>query len=140
MNQDHHYTHEGVVSKIDSGIVTVTISCASACSSCHAKGACSGLDHSMKNIEVKSSSHFTIGENVVVAISKTNSFKALFLGYLLPFTILLMTLVVTGFFRVSEIAMATAALLFLSLYYLTLSLFKDQISKQFQFVIHRKNS
>lgn len=133
-----NYSHEGTVTKIEGKKVIVTICSASACSSCHAKGACSGMDQTMKNIEVTTNETFKIGEQVIVSISGKNSFFALFLGYLLPIVILISTLIVIHLISANETYMALGALFALALYYSLLFVYKNKISDKFKFVISRK--
>ena len=72
---------------------------------------------------------------VKVIISGSMGFKALFLGYILPFLIVMCTLVIAISFDLSEPVSGLAALSTLIPYYIGLYLFKEKVNKKFIFTL-----
>ncbi|HCY01448.1 MAG TPA: Fis family transcriptional regulator, partial [Bacteroidales bacterium] len=114
--------------------VTVCIISQSACSACHAKGACGLSDSTEKMITVLKPNHnLKVGESVRVIIKQSMGFKALFVGYILPFIAVLTVLITLTLFNVSEGKAGLASIAILAPYYFALYLFKDRISNHFIF-------
>lgn len=129
-------SHKGVVQSIANNIVKVSIINMSACSSCHAKGACSASDMQEKIIDANSGGRaYNVGDQVVLVGKESMGFKALFLGYLLPFLLVLITLIVGTSISLKESVAGLVALATLIPYYGGLYIFKDKIKKSFIFEI-----
>lgn len=128
-------THEGIIDHIEKDMVSVRILSKSACAACHSKGMCSISEMTEKLIEIHNSgSHFTAGQEVNVILDQTMGNKAVVLGYLLPFVIMIITLVVASSFM-SELWAGLSAIAILLPYYLLLYSFKNKLSKTFSFRI-----
>lgn len=128
--------HIGRVQEINLDEITVCIISQSACAACHAKGACGLSDSTEKMITVQKPNHnLKVGESVRVILSQSMGFKALFVGYILPFLIVITVLITLTLFTVSEGKAGLASLAVLVPYYLGLSFFKDRLSKQYSFDI-----
>lgn len=126
--------HLGRVHEINSDEITVSIISQSACATCDAKGACGLSDSAEKMITVLKPNHnLNVGESVRVIIKQSMGFKALFVGYILPFIAVFALLITLTFFNVSEGMAGLASLAVLAPYYLALYLFKDRISNHFIF-------
>lgn len=135
---DRHVTeinHEGTVTKNNGDSVIVTISSTSACSGCHAKGTCSMPGSEEKMIEIKGSYNVRPGDQVNVVMNQSMGFKALVFGYVLPFFVVIITLlslVASGF---SELTSGLVSVAVLGPYYFTLYLLRKSIEKKFIFSI-----
>mgnify|MGYP001039275893 CR=1 FL=1 len=130
--------HDGWVLEIHDNLVKVNIMAQAACASCNAKGVCSAADVEEKIIEVSNPrGDFRIGERVKVYMEQSLGFKALFLGYVLPFILVMIALIVTQEFTTSEGIIGLVALGLLPIYYLLLYQFKDHIKKQFSFKLKK---
>lgn len=128
--------HLGVIQGIDGSYIDVCITSFSACASCHAKGACSASDSKEKVISVFMPSHsHEVGDTVRVVMKQSLGFKALFWGYLLPFILVVTVLIALTTIEVSEGKAGLASLAILPVYYLFLYLFRDKVTKQFDFEI-----
>ena len=128
--------HRGIVQKISDNQITVTIINVSACTSCHAKGACSVADMKDKEVEIyQFSGEFRVGQQVVVTGKTAQGFKALFFGYLLPFIFVLTTLILTTSFIGDEGISGLISLGILVPYYAVLYFFRDKLKKSFEFEI-----
>ncbi|MDD4148889.1 MAG: SoxR reducing system RseC family protein [Bacteroidales bacterium] len=137
MSKNSTIEHKGVVAEIKSGAILVDLIVQSACAACHAKSVC-GIDSSLKTIEVKTDKKlFSIGENVKVIMQSSLGMKALFLGYVLPFIIVVTTLLVLTSLNVSEGLSGLISILILAPYYLILYFFRDKIKREFNFDIEK---
>ncbi len=130
--------HKGTIESINEGIIRVNILSQSACASCHAKGGCSVADMENKTIDVYSSVQgFKPGELVNVVMQQSQGFKALFLGYVLPFIFVMTTLITGTFSGLSEGVAGIISLAILPPYYLALFLLKDKLQQKFSFRIQK---
>lgn len=130
--------HNGVINTISEDFVEVSILSKSACSSCHAKSACSVSDVEEKTVKVYNDtlSDFSVGENVCVVMKQAKGFEALMWGYLLPFFILMLALLLSLNYT-SELIAGLLSLAVLIPYYIVLYLMKDRIQKRFTFEIEK---
>lgn len=129
-------THTGIVKKLSDKTIIVGIINESACASCHAKGACSAADMKDKEVEIHSfEGNYTVGQHVTIVGKTVQGFKALFLGYLLPFLIVLSILITATAIGTSETTSGLAALGSLVPYYFILFLFRNKLKKSFEFEI-----
>ncbi len=133
--------HKGIIERIYENKIVVTILAESACMLCRLKNNCSVSDTEEKSIEIftENPENYSAGEAVIVYFKQSLGFRALFLGYLLPFItvtfILLITVSITG----NEGVSGLAALLSLIPYYLILHLKKNKIKNTFSFSIKKTN-
>jgi sigma-E factor negative regulatory protein RseC len=129
-------THTGIIKKLSEKTIIVGIINESACASCHAKGACSAADMKDKEVEIHSfGGAYTVGQHVTVVGKTVQGFKALLLGYLLPFILVLSILIIA---TASETGESTSGLLSLGSlipYYFILYLFRNRLKKSFEFEI-----
>jgi len=82
----------------------------------------------------------TYAENDKVTIIGTESmgFKALFYGYMLPFLILLFTVIILTLLEVAELTVGLIGLSTLIPYYIGLKYFHKKIEKQFSFYLKNR--
>ncbi len=140
--QEDLIKHSGVISEITDHLIKVNIVAQSACASCHAKGYCGVSDMKEKIIEVKKSGNINqnVGDFVVVAMNQKLGIKAVMYGYMLPFAILMITLIGSLSYFKNEGVAGLAALSVLIPYYVTLYIFRDKLKDKFQFHIETTNS
>jgi sigma-E factor negative regulatory protein RseC len=128
--------HDGIVESVQSDKVNVRILAIAGCASCQLKGVCSSSDLEEKIIEVfNNSKNYKVGEKVRVALKQSLGFRALFLGYVLPFIIVLATLIITTNIFDSEAISGLLSLSILLPYYLGLYLLRNKVQKIFTFSI-----
>ena len=127
--------HNGIIKSIDGNKIEVLILSQSACSSCNSKNMCSISEMKEKLIEIYNfkENKYKIGDNVQVIMSLTMGNKAVFLGYGLPFLVLLVSLIFTFNITNSEAISGIVTIISLTLYYLLLAAFRKKISKTFSF-------
>jgi sigma-E factor negative regulatory protein RseC len=129
-------SHEGVVEEMDEKGIRVKISGLAACSECQARGACSVSEGKEKYLTVPlNGSSYTEGDRVHVTISQSLGFMALFLGYGIPFLLVLTLLLIMSGVSDNELANGLVSLGSLLPYYVVLRLFRSRIDRQFLFTL-----
>lgn len=132
--------HKGFVKAVSSNKLTVTIISQSACSSCHAQGACSVSDFQDKEIEISEfNGNYKAGQQVTVVFKESKGFKALLWGYVLPFIIVLATLIVVQEITGDELKAGLISLAILIPYYTTLYFLRHHLKKIFKFEVEETN-
>ena len=130
--------HEGIIDHIDGDVAHVKIDNVSACMSCHAKGACSAADQEEKFLDVPlQGATYQQGDPVNVQIAKHLGFRAVALGYVYPFLVLMSVLIGMLAAGAEELRAGGVALLSIIPYYLVLYLFRNRIAKSFTFSIKK---
>ncbi|WP_420844395.1 SoxR reducing system RseC family protein [Maribellus sediminis] len=128
--------HRGFVKAVSDDKLIVTIISQSACSSCHAQGACSVSDFQDKEIEISEfKGIYKAGQEVTVIFRESKGFTALFWGYILPFLIVLITLIVTLEISGNELKAGLLSLGVLIPYYTTLYFLRHHLKKIFKFEV-----
>ena len=123
----------------DSSLIVSIISKA-ACVSCQVNNSCSISDIEEKEVEI---SHFTkeyiTGQEVTVLFKESKGFVALVWGYILPFIIVLLTLIVALEITRNELQGGLISLAILIPYYTTLYFFRHRLKKIFTFEVEEIN-
>ena len=129
--------HPGIIESVGENKVEVNILAQSACSSCHSKGMCSVSEMENKIIEVNKTDDFNykVGDHVTVFMKKSLGNKAVYYGYLFPFLLMFITLILVLVFTSSEVLAALSSLIILGPYYFGLYKLKDKLSTTFEFKI-----
>jgi len=129
--------HPGIIESIQGDKVSVRILSQSACSSCHAKGACSVADIEEKIIDadLDQKANWKPGDQVMVRMEESLGRKAVLLGYGLPLVVLVVSIIVFLSVFNHEGLAALLSILMLVPYYLTLYLFRKRLHKEFRFRI-----
>lgn len=135
---DKRISHDGVVDSLEGTEVVVRITSYAACNNCRAKEACNVTEEQEKFLRVKArASDYTSGEKVRVVLSQSLGFRALFLGYILPFLLVLTALLIASAVGVSELVAGLVSLSVLLPYYIGLKLFRGRLDRQFTFFLHK---
>ncbi|MDA3952283.1 MAG: SoxR reducing system RseC family protein [Bacteroidales bacterium] len=130
--------HKGHINSIDGNKINVNILAMSGCASCHAKGVCTASDMQEKIVEVFDfTNQYQVGEEVNVVLKQSLGFRALFLGYVLPFILVLFFLLVLSAITKNEAISGIGALLVLVPYYIILYVSRNKIRKKFAFTINK---
>jgi sigma-E factor negative regulatory protein RseC len=129
--------HPGIIERISGDRVFVRILSQSACSACHAKGACSIADVEEKIIEteIDLEERWETGDKVMVKMEESLGRKAVVLGYVFPFIVLLSSIIIFLSLIKSEGLAALLSIFMLVPYYAGLYLFRNKLSKKFRFRI-----
>jgi positive regulator of sigma E activity len=127
--------HIGIVQKSDNKSVTVSITSTSACSACHAKGACNLSDKEEKIIKVSGNYDVKPGDSVTILMKQSMGYAALFLGYIFPLVAVITVLVILISLNTPELLAGLTSLAILIPYYLILLFFRTLIDKKFTFTL-----
>lgn len=127
--------HNGIVKKIDDAFFYVSIVSQSACASCHAKGACNVTDLNEEIVEIprKSSMDQKVGDRVQVVMKKSLGTRAVLLGYIYPFLLVLVTLIIVSSITGNEGVAGLFSLGILLPYYLVLYWKRNRLKRTFTF-------
>ena len=128
-------THPGIIKSVARNKAEVSIIVNSGCASCEVKSSCSISEAKEKIIEVNLSAadHYTAGQQVVVEMKHSMCTWAVLLGYLFPFLVVLIALIIFTVADVDEGLSALFSLAILVPYYLILYLTKDRLQKRFTY-------
>ena len=130
--------HEGIIDRIEGDIAHVKIDSVSGCASCHAKGVCTAADQEEKFLDVPlAGASYSTGEQVQVQVARHLGFRAVALGYVYPFLLLMAVLIAFTVAGARELRAGTYALLSILPYYLVLFLFRKRIGSAFTFSIKK---
>ena len=130
--------HDGIVIAVNGdGTVRVRIVQTSACASCKAKAMCASAESVEKEIDAVSDGLLAIGDEAEVLVAEKIGWKAIVLAYILPFVVLLGSVLVLNEFMKEELA-GTIALCAMGVYYIVLGFFKNKIQKGFSFTARKK--
>ena len=136
MPQGEKITHEGIVLKAPgNGTADVEIVTGSACSTCHAKSACSLGNTDVRTITVKSDAKLNPGDRVTVEMEQSQGFRALAIGYLIPFLVLIGAFAALTIAGAGELGAALLSFTALAVYYFVVWLLRGRIDKKFEFKI-----
>jgi sigma-E factor negative regulatory protein RseC len=128
--------HIGFVKEVRGSSLVVNIVNQSACSTCHAQGACTVADFQDKEIEIQNFSKFySPGQQVTIIFRESQGFTALLFGYVLPFVLVLITLIIALSILNNELIGGLLALAILIPYYITLWFFRHLLKKVFKFEV-----
>lgn len=131
--------HSGFVTRVEGKNIQVQIIQMSACSSCHAKGACSAADMDEKFVDVESTDDtLRIGDQVNIVGESSTGLLAVLLAFVIPFMLILTSLFVLRDIVPNEAVSGTVSLALLIPYYIILSLFNKKLKRKLQFRIEKK--
>jgi len=89
--------HEGIVSKVSSNSITVSLKGNLHCEACNAKSACGVSDSDSKEIEILTPAEsLKVNESVQVFLKKGLGLKAVFWAYVFPFILLFAVLLIAS--------------------------------------------
>lgn len=118
----------------------VTIINQSACSTCHSKSACTVADFQDKEIEINYFTRsYSPGQEVTILFRESQGFTALLYGYVLPFILILVTLIIAISITDNELVGGLLALAILIPYYTTLYFFRHLLKKVFKFELEENS-
>ncbi|HJX70741.1 MAG TPA: SoxR reducing system RseC family protein [Bacteroidales bacterium] len=130
----------GIVEEVKENSILVRFQSAPACGSCLAKSVCSPGSAGKNLIKIhQRTDGYSMGDPVKILISVSMGFRALFLGYLLPFLMVVFFLLLTKILGFNELISGLISLSGLLPYYLTLYLFRERVNKKFIFTLTKLN-
>jgi len=130
--------HEGTIASICDSAMIVRIVALPACSGCVARSHCMPSGNQYRDIHVENfSGDFVSGERVKVIMQQSSGFRALCVGYLLPFVVTLTTLIAVYQITRNEFASGLSALLSLIPYYIVIKFLNRKITKNIGFTVQK---
>ena len=124
--------HEGVVSKVSSNSITVSLRGNLHCEACNAKSACGVSDSDSKEIEILTPAEsLKVNESVQVFLKKGLGLKAVFWAYVFPFILLFAVLLIASALYQEWLA-GLLAIGVLIPYYLLLYVLKNSFKSAFK--------
>lgn len=133
--------HEGIIHNINGNQLTICITQNSACSDCHAKGACMAADTKEKLVDVvDNSGQFKLNQRVLLMGKTSIGYKAVLWAFVIPLIIMVGVIIAaTSVWAVGELQAALLALTTLLPYYLILYLLRHKMGKKLAFTIKEIN-
>ncbi len=130
-------THPGIVERVEGQTVVVRIESQAACGHCQAKSHCGMVESADKLVEVEHPQawQFAPGTPVKESLKQSLGYKALFLGYILPFLIMLTVLFAVALTTGKEALAALVAVVLMVPYYALLYRFRHKLRKTFHFQV-----
>ncbi|MEN8249949.1 MAG: SoxR reducing system RseC family protein [Bacteroidota bacterium] len=136
---NENITYDAIVSEVKNDTVSVLVQGNLNCASCHAKSACGISESEDKKIEIYDPDNiYKINEKVTIAIMKKVQPKAVIYAYLIPFILLLVTLLIASEF-LQEWMAGIVAFSVLIPYYLWIYFSDHYFKREFSFSILKNN-
>jgi sigma-E factor negative regulatory protein RseC len=135
--KENNICHQGTVIKCEDDSVLVQIEAVSACAACKAKSMCNLTDVQEKIIEVQHTNPtiYKPGDIVTIHMKRSMGTRALWLGYLMPFVIVMVSLFLFSYLTGSELQAGLISLMLLFPYYLILYTMRNKLKNTFRFEI-----
>lgn len=128
--------HTGEIIAIENGIAKVLIMQTSACATCHAKSVCGASEKKEKVVDAEvNDNNLSVGDNVLVVGQKSIGIRAVILAYVVPFVLMLATMLITSTLTEKEWIIGTSTLSVLVPYFVILHLMKSTIQAKFKFYV-----
>ncbi|MBN1927371.1 MAG: SoxR reducing system RseC family protein [Prolixibacteraceae bacterium] len=141
MDSKREVTHTGIVKETGKRGIKVDIVVLSGCASCQIKGSCNMAEQTNKELEIECDpTPFKTGQKVLIKLRASQGFNAIFLGYLLPFLILISVMILTSTITKDEALTGLVSLASVIPYYIALYFFRNRIKKKFTYVVNPLNS
>lgn len=133
--------HSGIIDKIENNRIQVLINQQTSCSECQANGVCIPYDNGKKIIEIENSDPiFKQGDKVIVSGQKLIALQSVLLAFVIPFILIIITLLILKSFDIPEIISGIISIVMLLPYYFILSFFNNKLKMKFKFEIKKGNS
>lgn len=131
--------HLGEIVAIEGNVIEVKMVVSSTCVSCQAKVACGVSESVEKRVEVfeEKPQLFSVGDSVMVEISQEMGIKALWYAYIMPFVLLLSTLLVTLGINLPETVAGVSSLGVVGLYYGVLYMLRNKLEREIVFNLRK---
>ena len=128
--------HEGVIQAIKDGVAFIGFQPVAGCSGCGMKSACGLADSNLKQVEVPvGSEKVFVGQHVRVYMSTSTGYRAVLYSYMIPFVLILVSLLWSTHTGISEPVAGILSLSILVPYYLLLKIWSRYFSRNISFEI-----
>lgn len=127
--------HDGIVTAVNDGSVTVQIKSVSACASCAAHAKCGFAESKDKELEIPTQQRYNLGDHVTVCIDTSSGMRAVWIAYLLPAILIIAVVIALSAASVPEGFVALTAFGVLALHILVLFILRRKIDSRFQITL-----
>ena len=134
--KEHIVTHSGIVKEVQGNSIQVAIISKAACVSCEINESCSLSDMEEKIIDVElfnDDRQFEIGQQVVIEMKESLGTWAVLLGYVFPFLLVFISLIIYTAIGMNEGLAGLFSVLILAPYYIILYLSRRFLRKKFTY-------
>ena len=130
-------SHDGIVTAVNKGVVTVRIEAVSACAACAAHGRCGFAESKEKSIEVPTSdwSRYSLGDAVTVHVDESRGMLAVWLAYVLPAILMIAVIVGLSLVGLPEWLVVLGSFTILGIYIFILYLRRRHVERHFTLTI-----
>lgn len=137
MKRSQQISHPGIVEHVSPPTVMVRVQSQAACGNCHAQSHCGMAESVDKTIEVETNqaAEYAPGQPVEVFLQRSLGFRALALGYMIPFLILVVSLFAIVLLTGHEGLAALISFGLMIPYYAILYHWREKLRKTFHFYI-----
>lgn len=140
MTGSNRIWHEGVVKEVGAQTIEVAINNHSACSGCHAKGACGMSEVKQKMITAtRPGFNITAGDKVIVYAAMGNAIYSVLLAYVIPSVVIVAGLFILLTAGLNEIIAAISSLGLIAAYFFILYLYRNRVGKKIKFTVEKIN-
>lgn len=130
--------HDGIVTAVENGKVSVQIVQTSACLNCDARKACGMSEQSEKIITIAyNGTPPQIGDQVEIEGTTTMGLHAVRIAMVYPILLIVASMTATWYITDSEVVSALVSLGILIPYYIVLYLLRDKMEKEFAFTLKK---
>lgn len=128
--------HTGRIIAINERVAQVLIAQTSACSECHAKSICGASDKKDKIIDAElCDNDFKVGDEVSIVGQKSLGITAVLLAYVMPFILIIVTMLIASIITKTEWIIGTVSLAILAPYFVILRMLRSKIQAKFKFYV-----
>jgi sigma-E factor negative regulatory protein RseC len=136
MSREETITHDGKVLRVSGdGTAEIEILVSEACAGCNAKAVCSPGKSETKVVTARFVNPLQPGDHVVVEMHLSQGFKALFIGYVFPFIVLISAFVIASVINAGELLSALTSFAAVGVYYVLVWMLRGRIGRKFEFNI-----
>ena len=131
--------HRGVVREVYGQMVVVGIEAVGACEGCKVKSLCGLSGENDKEVVVwdKNASAYGVGDEVVVGVGTAMALRAVVWAYIVPFLLMLATLLTLSGYGFPEPVQGLATLGAVAIYYVVLWFFRAKLERDIVFKISK---
>lgn len=130
---------KAIIREIKDNYILVEMTVSSACSSCHAKGACGASEQKQEKLKVTCAdpSQYRLGELVNIELKQTLARKAVLIAYFFPFLVMIIGLF--GIFAITKNELLSIGISIggTTLYFYIISKLKDKLEKEFVLTVKK---
>ena len=131
--------HSGIVLSVHGDRAHVQIVQSSACEACKARSMCVSTESKEKEMDAVMLEPLSPGDRVEVIVRECLAWKAVLLGYIMPFVVMMAVLFVLNLTTsLDEAVVGTVSLCAIAVYYLVLRLFRDRLQREFSFTARKE--